>query len=73
MDSANLPLMTVSELAPLLARRDLSPVEVVEAQLLRIERLNPQLNAYITILADVARDAARQAEQAIVDGNYLGP
>ncbi len=73
MDSANLPLMTVSDLAPLLARRDLSPVEVVEAQLSRIERLNPQLNAYLTILADSARDAARQAEQAIIDGNYLGP
>ncbi len=73
MDSANLPLMTVSDLAPLLARRDLSPVEVVEAHLSRIERLNPQLNAYLTILADSARDAARQAEQAIIDGNYLGP
>ena len=73
MEHAHLPLMTVTELAPLLARREVSPVEVVDAHLARIERLNPRLNAYITVTADAARAAARRAEQTILAGDYLGP
>ncbi len=44
-----------------IARRDLSPVQVVEAALHRIEALNPVLNAYITVLADQAMLDARRA------------
>lgn len=73
MDMTTLPLMTVTALAPLLARREISPVEVTRAHLQRIERLNPRLNAYLTVLADAALQAAQQAEQAIVAGGYLGP
>lgn len=56
-----------------IARRDVSPREVVEATLRRIERLNPILNAYITVLAEAARAEARVAEAEIAAGRYRGP
>jgi amidase len=61
------------ELAALIRRREVSPVEVVDAVLARIERQNPAINAYCTVAADRARDAAREAEQAVVRGASLGP
>ena len=45
----------IAELAPRLAAKELSPVEVTEATLARIERLEPKLNAFITVTADSAR------------------
>jgi aspartyl-tRNA(Asn)/glutamyl-tRNA(Gln) amidotransferase subunit A len=50
-----------------------SPVEVVEACLRRIERLNPILNAFITVMADDARGAAKAAEVEIKTGKWRGP
>ena len=44
--------MTAEELAAAIRARAVSPVEVVEAMLARIERLNPQLNAIVTLTAD---------------------
>jgi aspartyl-tRNA(Asn)/glutamyl-tRNA(Gln) amidotransferase subunit A len=64
---------SISELAPRLAAGELSPVELTEAALARIERLEPQLNAFITVTAESARHAARAAEAAIRAGHYLGP
>jgi aspartyl-tRNA(Asn)/glutamyl-tRNA(Gln) amidotransferase subunit A len=49
-----------------------SPVEVVDAVLARIERLNPRLNAYCTITADAARAAAKEAEAAVMHGDAVG-
>jgi len=54
------------EIADLIRRRRISPVEVVEETLTRIERLNPQLNAYIAVFGDQARQAARKAEQLVM-------
>ena len=51
----------------------MSPVEAVEAYLDRIDQLDGQLNSYITVCHDEALDAARQAEEAIAGGHYLGP
>ncbi|BDG59139.1 amidase [Caldinitratiruptor microaerophilus] len=68
-----LAFMPISELAPLLRGRQVSPVEVTEAVLARIEALEPQLNAHITVLADAARESARAAEAEILRGNYRGP
>ncbi|GIX49532.1 MAG: glutamyl-tRNA(Gln) amidotransferase subunit A [Candidatus Tectimicrobiota bacterium] len=68
-----LPFASIAELAPRLARRELSPVEVTEAVLARIEQYNDVLKAYITVTADSARHAARAAEAAILAGHYLGP
>ena len=51
----------------------LSPVAVVDAVLERIEALQPTVNAFITVTADEARDAARRAEAAVMAGERLGP
>ena len=64
---------TIRELGELLRRKSLSPVELVDQHLERIEKLNPKLNAFITVTADVARAQARQAEQEIREGDWRGP
>ena len=61
------------ELAARIRRRDLSPVEVVEAFLERIEARNGELNAYVTVLGEEAREAARGAERAVGSGGPSGP
>ncbi len=73
MDSDRLTSVTASVLAGLIAAGDVSPVEVVEAYLERIDRYNPQLNAFITVTRDQALRAARDAEQAVARGDRLGP
>ena len=60
------------ELAQLIREKHLSPVELVDAYLERIELLNPTINAYITVAAEQARDAARAAE-ATLDDDDLPP
>ncbi|MCZ6664655.1 MAG: amidase [Gammaproteobacteria bacterium] len=61
------------ELARLVRKKALSPVEITDAFLDRIEALDPRLNAYLTVAGDYAREAARRAEQALATGNPLGP
>ncbi len=56
--------LSARELVARYRRRELSPVEVAEATLRQIERLNPAMNAYITVTADRALQAAREAEHA---------
>ncbi|MBI4305002.1 MAG: amidase [Chloroflexi bacterium] len=56
-----------------IAARKVSPVEATEACLRQIERLNPSLNAFITVCADQALADARAAEQAVLRGERLGP
>ena len=60
------------ELGELIARRKVSPVEVAKVFLERIERLNPRLNAYLTVTAEEALAAARSAEQRVVKGEPVG-
>jgi aspartyl-tRNA(Asn)/glutamyl-tRNA(Gln) amidotransferase subunit A len=64
---------TILELGELLRRKSLSPVELVDQHLERIEKLNPTLNAFITVMTDEARAQARQAEQEIREGDWRGP
>src|ERR1700760_3996698 len=61
-----------TQLAELIRTREISPVEVVQAHLDRIESLNPKLNAIVT-LADDALHQAKQAEEAVQRGEGLGP
>src|SRR5215470_287813 len=56
------------ELARLIRDRKVSPVEVLDAHLDAIARINPQLNAIITLAGDQARAAAKQAEQRLQQG-----
>ncbi len=63
----------ISELAPLIKTGALSPVDLTLAFRTRIEALDPQLNAFITLFWDGALAAARQAEQEIQEGLYRGP
>ncbi|HYS25029.1 MAG TPA: amidase, partial [Vicinamibacterales bacterium] len=63
----------IADVAPRLRARDISAVEVVEACLARIEELQPRLNAFITVLIEQAREQARQADEDIRAGRYLGP
>jgi aspartyl-tRNA(Asn)/glutamyl-tRNA(Gln) amidotransferase subunit A len=69
----DLSFLTIAEAALLIRERKLSPVEYTDALLKRIEALEPQLNAFITVTADLARQQARQAEVDIMSGRYRGP
>jgi Asp-tRNA(Asn)/Glu-tRNA(Gln) amidotransferase A subunit family amidase len=60
-------------MARLVRQRDLSPIELVDAHLARIEALNPRLNAFVAVDAAGARAAAREAEAAVRRGEALGP
>ncbi len=73
MEKADLPFLSVVELSRLLEAREISPVELTEAYLERIEEVNPKLNAYITVASDAAMQRARLAEAEIGKGNYIGP
>ena len=63
---------SVVDLAELIRTRQVSPVEVVEAHLQRIEKLNPALNAIVTLADDVI-DRARAAQAAVMSDKELGP
>ncbi|RAZ84643.1 amidase [Mesorhizobium hawassense] len=65
--------LPATELAERIRRRDISPVEVTEAYLRRIEARNPVVNAYTLVLGDEAMDAARVAEKEVMAGIPLGP
>src|SRR5829696_6008543 len=69
----DLAFTSAAELAAMIARRAVSPVEIVELVLDRIARHQPALNAFITVCADDARAAAREAEAAALRGDSLGP
>jgi Asp-tRNA(Asn)/Glu-tRNA(Gln) amidotransferase A subunit family amidase len=73
MAVASVTTLPAHEIARLVARREVSPVEVVDAHLERIEALNPALNAFVFVDADGARAAARAAERAVARGEPLGP
>ena len=63
---------TAVELASLIANKAVSPVEVLDAHLATIARVNPKLNAIVTLVADAARASAKDAELAVMRGEALG-
>ncbi|HEY8476845.1 MAG TPA: amidase family protein [Chloroflexota bacterium] len=73
MDAAELCYTPATELSRRIGGRELSPVELAEAVLRRVERLNPTLSAYITVTADLAMEQAREAETRALRGELRGP
>jgi aspartyl-tRNA(Asn)/glutamyl-tRNA(Gln) amidotransferase subunit A len=73
MANSRLSSLPILELAPMLARREVSPCELTDDVLDRIEQLNPRLNAYVHIDPAMVRRQARQAEKEITRGKYRGP
>src|ERR1700690_459903 len=73
MPATDLAYTPATDLAALISRRALSPVELMRATLDRIERSQPVLNAFITVAADSAMAAAQAAEEAVQRGDTLGP
>lgn len=65
--------LEITEIAPLIQRREVSPVELTEAMLARIDRLDRDLHAFAAVMPDRAREQARRAEERIARRQYLGP
>lgn len=73
MDKTELCFTPATELSRLIRIRALSPVELADAVLDRVERLNPKLNAFLTVTADLARRQARESEDRARRGERRGP
>src|SRR5258705_1095273 len=74
MADARLAWLSATELAGLIRKKTVSPVEVVGAVLARIEALNPRLNAFVTLTDEQARRDAKAAERTLMRrGARLGP
>ncbi|HZS87030.1 MAG TPA: amidase family protein [Chloroflexota bacterium] len=73
MDATDLCYTPATELGRLIRTGELSPVELAEAVLQRIDRLNPVLNAFITVTPELAREQARAAEDRARRGELRGP
>ena len=73
MDKDEIPFLPVTQLRELIKNREISPVEVVESYLERIDGLNDRLYAYLTVCSDQALQSARESEQALVRGESRGP
>ena len=70
--SSELFYSDATKLAELIRTREVSPVEVMQAHLDRIEAVNPKVNAIVTIADDVLK-SAKEAEAAVLRGDKLGP
>jgi aspartyl-tRNA(Asn)/glutamyl-tRNA(Gln) amidotransferase subunit A len=68
-----LTYLSIDEAARLLARKEISPVELTRACLERIERIDPQINSFITLVPWIAMEQARQAETELLQGEHRGP
>ena len=72
-NSPEICFLTATELVRRMRRKDLSAREVLDAHLRQIERVNPQVNAIVTLVADQAREQAAKADQAAARNQFLGP
>jgi aspartyl-tRNA(Asn)/glutamyl-tRNA(Gln) amidotransferase subunit A len=73
MSESPIHLMTITELAQRIRAKQLSPVELAQHYLSRIESLQPKLNAFQSVFSERAMDQARVAEMALAAGHDLGP
>jgi aspartyl-tRNA(Asn)/glutamyl-tRNA(Gln) amidotransferase subunit A len=73
VSGAEIGYLPATALADLVRTKSLSPVEIVSAILRRIEALDPRVNAFAALTAERAMEAAREAEEAVMRGDALGP
>ena len=73
MKALDLEGLTISSIASLIRKKQISPLELTRRYLDRIRMMNPVLNAYLAITEEDAAAAARRAEREISKGNYRGP
>jgi aspartyl-tRNA(Asn)/glutamyl-tRNA(Gln) amidotransferase subunit A len=71
--AGELHLLDLSEASPAVQKKEVSPVELTRTCLDRIEKLNPSLNAFITVTGTAALEDARKAEAEIARGEWKGP
>ena len=68
-----LPFLSIGEASRLIKKKEISPKELAESVLGRIEKLDGTLNSYITVMGEKALDSAKTAEEEIAAGRYRGP
>ena len=73
MNRFDIPFLSATELSGLIETKEVSPVEATEAYLDRIDAVDFKFNSYLAVSRKQALEAAREAEQSIIQGNYLGP
>ncbi|MCY4577697.1 MAG: amidase family protein, partial [Chloroflexi bacterium] len=71
--TANSVFMPIRDLAELVRTRQVSPVDITETFLGRLETIGPRYNAVVTVTHERAMEQARRAEGEIASGNYKGP
>ncbi|MCY8522554.1 amidase [Bacillus atrophaeus] len=71
--NSQLSFAAIHEMAEKIQEREVSPVEIADLMLKRIERFNPKLNAFVSQTAELAAEQAKQAEKDIMQGRYKGP
>jgi Asp-tRNA(Asn)/Glu-tRNA(Gln) amidotransferase A subunit family amidase len=73
MEDESLCYMSATEMAKMIRKKKVSPVEIIESILARIQRLNPKINAYCTPVAEKAKKDAKNAEEMLFRKEKLGP
>jgi aspartyl-tRNA(Asn)/glutamyl-tRNA(Gln) amidotransferase subunit A len=73
MNNAEIPFLSAAALGELIHKKEISPVEAATAYLDRIAAVDGKLHSYITVCREEALQAAREAEQAIMRGEWRGP
>ncbi len=73
MSASPLHFLTIAEVGGLIRAKQVSPVEVTEGMLRRIEALDGRYQSYSTVMAEQAMESAARAENEIAAGRYLGP
>jgi Asp-tRNA(Asn)/Glu-tRNA(Gln) amidotransferase A subunit family amidase len=71
--TSDFAFMPAVELRTLIHKKSVSPVDVVNDTLARIDALQPVLNPFVTVTPELALDAARKVEAAIMSGGQVGP
>ena len=73
MTDTALCYLTATELALKIRSGEISAVETMEAHLAQIEKVNPQVNAIVTLVPELALEQARKADEKLAQGGKLGP